>query len=109
MILKMFLLFLLGHSVNWLQVCAPKLPILKDYFWTTLVTLSVITGWVFLKGFTIGLESHTSFEVRIVSFVSGTIVYPVLGSIFLGEPLVNIKNLISVVLCVTIIMVQIKL
>jgi len=109
MLLKILGLFFLGHTVNWMQVCAPKLPVLKDHFWLTLVSLSILCGLLFVKGFTLGLDDYGSFQLRIVSFVAGTVVYPVLGSLFLNEPLMTLKNFISIVLCSFIIAVQIKL
>ena len=102
------LLFFTAQTVAWFQTNG---QLIHEWMSNNVVLTSVILGPIVGTMFAYGtkaiyLETDALWAVRFLAFASGWVVFIPLTWYFLGETPFTLKNIISFVLCVTLICVQ---
>jgi len=104
-----FLLFIVGQGVAWVQVYGPLIwPKLKENLWFSLIVLSPLIAISYIYGTRYIVESFDglTWPSRFISFSAGIIIFSIATSIFMKEG-INLKTIISILLCIAVVSIQI--
>lgn len=104
-----FLYFILGQSLAWLQVYGPILwPVMKKNIVIAVIILAPLISIVYIRGtrYIVDAFGGEVWPSRLIGFSAAIIVFSIMTGIFFKEGL-NVKTIISIILCVIILLIQI--
>ena len=106
-LIAVILIFILAQVLAWFQTFAQfKWEWMSKHIWFT-VLCSLPIGYLWIVGVKMGMDvfDGKTWPIRFLGFCVGILVFTVLSSYVLGETL-NLKNIISLILCFIIVVIQ---